>query len=79
MYRAMTGSTAPFIVIETLIVSSGMPSNSTRMSRMESIATPAMPTSPATRVVGVVAAVGGEVEAMLRPFCPARGCAGRRR
>ena len=40
-----------------------MPSNSWRMSRMESIATPAIPTSPCTRgMVGVVAAVGGQVE-----------------
>jgi hypothetical protein len=37
------------MVIDTLIRSSGMPSKSVRMSRMESIATPAMPTSPATR------------------------------
>ena len=37
------------MVIETDIWSSGMPSNSCRMSRMESTATPAMPTSPATR------------------------------
>ena len=43
------GSTAPFMVIDTLIWSSGIPSNSCRMSRMESIATPAMPTSPVTR------------------------------
>ncbi len=49
MYRASTGSTAPFMVIDTLILSSGMPSNSVRMSRMLSMATPAMPTSPATR------------------------------
>jgi hypothetical protein len=45
----MTGSTAPFMVIDTDMVSSGMPSKSWRMSRMESMATPAMPTSPATR------------------------------
>ena len=45
----MIGSTAPFMVIDTLIWSSGMPLNSVRMSRMESIATPAMPTSPTTR------------------------------
>ncbi len=32
MNSASTGSTAPFIVIETLIVSSGMPSNRVRMS-----------------------------------------------
>ena len=31
-YSASTGSTAPFMVIETLIWSSGMPSNSSRMS-----------------------------------------------
>jgi hypothetical protein len=30
--RASTGRTAPFMVIETLIWSSGMPSNSWRMS-----------------------------------------------
>ena len=29
---ARIGSTAPFIVIDTLIVSSGIPSNSSRMS-----------------------------------------------
>jgi hypothetical protein len=45
----MTGRTAPFMVIDTLILSSGMPSNSVRMSKMESMATPAMPTSPGTR------------------------------
>ena len=40
-----------------------MPSNSCRMSRMESIATPAIPTSPCNAgMVGVVAAVGGQVE-----------------
>jgi hypothetical protein len=43
------GSTAPFIVIETVICSRGIPSNSWRMSRIESIATPAIPTSPETR------------------------------
>ena len=32
MKSASTGSTAPFIVIDTLIVSSGMPANSVRMS-----------------------------------------------
>ncbi len=49
MYSASTGSTAPFMVIDTLIRSSGMPSKRARMSRMLSMATPAMPTSPATR------------------------------
>ncbi len=46
---ASTGSTAPFMVIDTDICSSGMPENSVRMSKMESMATPAMPTSPRTR------------------------------
>lgn len=32
MYSARTGSTAPFIVIDTDILSSGIPSNSCRMS-----------------------------------------------
>ena len=49
MNSAITGSTAPFIVIDTLIELSGMPANRVRMSYIESIATPAMPTSPATR------------------------------
>ena len=63
MNSASTGSTAPFMVIDTVIWSSGMPANSVRMSRMESIATPAMPTSPLTRGWSrVVAAVGGEIE-----------------
>ena len=48
-YSARIGSTAPFIVIDTLVWPSGMPSNRMRMSRMLSIATPAMPTSPITR------------------------------
>ena len=49
MYKAIIGKTAPFIVIETLILSSGIPSKSFCMSKIESIATPAIPTSPATR------------------------------
>ncbi len=49
IYSDRIGSTAPFIVIDTVISSSGMRSNRTRMSVMESMATPAMPTSPATR------------------------------
>ncbi len=32
MKSASTGSTAPFMVMETVICSSGMPSNSVRMS-----------------------------------------------
>jgi len=45
----MTGSTAPFMVMETDILSSGMPSKRTFMSSTESMATPAFPTSPSTR------------------------------
>jgi hypothetical protein len=37
------------MVIETLIFSSGMPEKRVRMSRIESMATPAIPTSPFTR------------------------------
>jgi hypothetical protein len=49
MKLARIGITAPFIVMETLTFSSGMPSNSTFMSSTESMATPALPTSPTTR------------------------------
>lgn len=49
MKLARIGITAPFIVMETLIFSSGMLSKSTFMSSTESIATPAFPTSPTTR------------------------------
>ena len=49
MKKASTGSTAPFMVMLTDIWSSGMPSNSSFMSSTESIATPALPTSPVTR------------------------------
>jgi len=46
---ARTGSTAPFMVMDTLIWSSGIPSKRIFMSSTESIATPALPTSPTTR------------------------------
>ena len=49
MKHASTGSTAPFMVIETVTRSSGMPANRIFMSSTESIATPALPTSPVTR------------------------------
>ena len=49
MNAAMVGNTAPFMVMDTLILSSGMPSNRIFMSSTESIATPALPTSPTTR------------------------------
>jgi hypothetical protein len=45
----MIGSTAPFMVMLTLISSNGMPPNSSFMSSTLSIATPALPTSPVTR------------------------------
>ena len=45
----MMGSTAPFMVIDTDICSSGMRWKRIFMSRMESMATPALPTSPVTR------------------------------
>ncbi len=41
--------TAPFMVMETDISPRGMPSNRIFMSSTESIATPALPTSPTTR------------------------------
>ena len=46
---AITGITAPFIVIDTDILSKGMPSKRIFMSSTLSMATPAMPTSPDTR------------------------------
>ena len=49
MYIAITGNTAPFMVIDTDIRSSGIPSNRIFMSSTESMATPALPTSPVTR------------------------------
>ena len=49
MKPASTGSTAPFMVMETDMRSSGMPSNRIFMSSTLSIATPALPTSPTTR------------------------------
>jgi hypothetical protein len=49
MKKAMTGSTAPFMVMLTDISPKGMPSNSSFMSSTVSIATPDIPTSPATR------------------------------
>jgi hypothetical protein len=49
MKFARTGITAPFIVIETDTLSSGMPSKRIFMSSTLSMATPALPTSPTTR------------------------------
>ena len=49
MYPARIGRTAPFMVIETDISCSGIWSNRIFMSSTLSTATPALPTSPATR------------------------------
>ena len=49
MYMAMTGSTAPFMVMDTDISLSEMPSNRRFMSSTVSMATPALPTSPRAR------------------------------
>ena len=49
MKFAMIGMTAPFMVIDTETVPSGIASNNRFMSSTLSIATPALPTSPATR------------------------------
>jgi hypothetical protein len=48
MKLARIGMTAPFMVMETLTRSSGMPSKRIFMSSTESMATPALPTSPST-------------------------------
>ena len=44
-----TGNTAPFMVIDTDTLSKGIWSNKIFMSSTESMATPALPTSPVTR------------------------------
>ena len=49
MNAARIGITAPFMVMETDTSPSGMPSNRIFMSSTESMATPALPTSPSTR------------------------------
>ena len=49
MVNAITGSTAPFIVMDTDILFKGIPSNRTFMFSKEQIDTPALPTSPTTR------------------------------
>ena len=48
MYKAIIGITAPFMVIETDILSKGISLKRTLISKIESIATPAIPTSPET-------------------------------
>ena len=48
IYIAIIGSTAPFIVIDTEMSFNGMESKRIFISSTESIATPAIPTSPTT-------------------------------
>lgn len=72
MYIASTGSTAPFIVIETDIFPSGMPSNRIFMSSTVSTGTPAMPTSPCTRGWSLsYPRCVARSNATDRPCCPA--------
>ena len=73
MKPASTGSTAPFIVIDTLILSSGMPSNrifmsSTRVDRDAGLADIA----DDARMIAVVAAMGGEIERDRQAHLPGR-------
>jgi hypothetical protein len=49
-YRARSVAAVALIVIDVETSASGMPSNSTRMSSIESMATPTRPTSP--RAIG---------------------------
>ena len=78
---AKTGITAPFIVIETDTLSSGMPSKRIFMSSTLSMATPRLAdVALHAGVVAVVSAMGGQVEGHADPPAarpPARG--GRRR
>ena len=68
MYMARIGSTAPFIVIDTLMRSSGMPSNRIFMSSTESIATPAFADiADHARMIGVIAAMGRQIEGDRQP------------
>ena len=71
MKKAMTGSTAPFMVMLTDISSSGMPSNSNFMSstRVDRDARHADVAGDA-RIVAVVAAVGGEIEGDAEALLP---------
>lgn len=45
-YRSSSSAAGALIVIDVDTLSSGIPPNSTRMSSIESIATPTLPTSP---------------------------------
>ena len=45
-YSSMSSAAGALIVIDVETLSSGMPSSSSRMSSIESMATPTLPTSP---------------------------------
>ena len=63
MYMPSSHIAVALIVIDVFISSSGMPSNSVRISPRCGTGTPTLPTSPrASDVVGVVAGLGREVE-----------------
>ena len=66
----MTGNTAPFMVIDTDIWSSGIWSKRIFMSSTESIATPALPTSPDPLVIRIVAAMRRQVECYRESLLP---------
>ena len=71
MKLASTGSTAPFMVMETLMRSSGMPSNRIFMSSTESIATPCLADiAHHAGMVAVVAAMGGKIEGHRQAHLP---------
>ena len=61
------------MVIEVETLSSGMPSKSSRMSSMESIATPTLPTSPCAMASSESYPIWvGRSKATERPMVPAR-------
>jgi hypothetical protein len=60
------------MVIDVVILSRGMPSKSTSMSRSVSTATPHIPTSPSERRVRVVAHERREIEGHREPRLPLR-------
>ncbi len=72
MKKAITGSTAPFMVMDTLILSSGMPAKRIFMSSTVGTGTPAMPTSPSTRSLSLSKPrCVARSKATLSPCCPA--------
>jgi hypothetical protein len=72
MNAARQGRTAPFMVIETVIFSRGIWSKRIFMSSTESMATPALPTSPSTRGWSLsYPRWVARSNATDRPICPA--------